>query len=185
MNGLMNVHMDIQGDVACTETYLFAYHKICAKKAEGIFGSRDMAMLDHSRLDPANHHFYYGDRYIEHLERWLGEWWVATRTVVMDWNDNKQSGEILDQAMFATLEPRGTRGSADLAFVNRPWSVGRQADQTFLRNRGYQLARSLKYGSSCQRPRCARDGAVHDAKQPVVDPERRMKPDRVIETGRL
>jgi hypothetical protein len=34
MNGLMNVHMDIQGDVACTETYLFAYHKICAKKAQ-------------------------------------------------------------------------------------------------------------------------------------------------------
>jgi hypothetical protein len=65
-----------------------------------------MAMLDHSRLDLANHHFYYGDRYIEHLERWLGERRVATRTLVMDWNDNKQSGEILDHAMFATLEPR-------------------------------------------------------------------------------
>jgi len=32
MHGLMNVHMGIKADVACTETYLFAYHKI---RAEG------------------------------------------------------------------------------------------------------------------------------------------------------
>lgn len=79
-----------------------------------------MAIFDRSRLDPANPHFYYGGRYIDRLERRLGEWRIAKRTVVMDWNDNKPSGEILDQGMFATLEPRGTRGLADLVFANRP-----------------------------------------------------------------
>jgi len=120
MHGLMNVNMEISGDIACTETYLFAYHKVRAEKAESIFGSRYMQMFDLSKLDATNHHFYYGGRYIDRLERRSGEWRIAKRTVVMDWNDNKPSGEILDQGMFATLEPRGMRGSADLVFANRP-----------------------------------------------------------------
>ena len=120
MHGLMNVNMEISGDIACTETYLFAYHKVRAEKAESIFGSRYMQMFDLTRLDRTNHHFYYGGRYIDRLERRSGEWRIAKRTVVMDWNDNKPSGEILDQGMFATLEPRGMRGSADLVFANRP-----------------------------------------------------------------
>jgi len=120
MHGLMNVHMEIDGDVACTETYLFAYHKVRAEKVESIFGSRYMQMFDLSKLDATNHHFYYGGRYIDRLERRGSEWRIAKRTVVMDWNDNKPSGEILDQGMFATLEPRGMRGSADLVFANRP-----------------------------------------------------------------
>ncbi len=120
MHAIMNVHMEIEGDVACTESYLFAYHKVRAEKAEEIFGSRYMQMLDTSRLDAGNHHFYYGGRYIDRLERRDGEWRIAKRQVVMDWNDNKPSGEILDQGMFATLEPRGTRGGDDLVFSNKP-----------------------------------------------------------------
>jgi len=120
MHGLMNVHMERRGDVACVETYLFAYHKVRADKAGSIFGSRYMQMFDLTRLDPTNHHFYFGGRYLDRLERRGGEWRIAKRQVVMDWNDNKPSGEILDQGMFATLEPRGMRGSADLVFVNRP-----------------------------------------------------------------
>ncbi len=120
MHGLMNVHIEIKGDAAYAETYLFAYHKVRADKAESIFGSRYMRMFDLTRLDADNHHFYFGGRYIDRLERRGGEWRIAKRQVVMDWNDNKPSGEILDQGMFATLEPRGVRGSADLGFANRP-----------------------------------------------------------------
>ena len=120
MHGLMNVHMEIEGDVACTETYLFAYHKVRADKANEIFGSRYMAMFEGHGLDPDHHHFYFGGRYLDRFERRVGEWRIANRQVVMDWNDNRPSGEILDQGMFATLQPRGERGAGDLVFSNVP-----------------------------------------------------------------
>ena len=120
MHGLMNVHMEIEGDVACTETYLFAYHKVRADKAHEIFGSRYMAMFEGHGLDPDHHHFYFCGRYLDRFERREGEWRIANRQVVMDWNDNRPSGEILDQGMFATLQPRGERGAGDLVFSNVP-----------------------------------------------------------------
>ncbi len=120
MHGLMNVHMEIKGDVACTETYLFAYHKVRADKAHEIFGSRYMEMFEGHGLDPNHHHFYFGGRYLDRLERRGGEWRIARRQVVMDWNDSRPSGEILDQGMFATLRPLGERGNGDLVFSNVP-----------------------------------------------------------------
>jgi hypothetical protein len=125
MHAIMNIHIDVDGDRAASEAYLFAYHKVRADMAPEIFGSRYMAMfelggLDPSRLDRGNHHFYYGGRYLDRLERRNGEWRISKRQVIMDWNDNKPSGEILDQGMFATLTPRGERGASDLVFGNRP-----------------------------------------------------------------
>jgi hypothetical protein len=120
MHGLMNCHIDVDGDFAASETYLFAYHKVRADKAEEIFGSRYMAMFDKKGLDPNHHHFYFGGRYLDQFERRNGEWRILKRQVVMDWNDNRPSGEILDQGMFATLEPRGERGQGDLVFSNTP-----------------------------------------------------------------
>ncbi len=122
MHAIMNVHMEVAGDVACTESYLFAYHKVRGEKAkvEEIFGSRYMRQFDWSEAQGVPHHFYYGGRYIDRLERRDGEWRIARRTVVMDWNDNRISGEILDQGMFATLHPRGERGGGDPVFANRP-----------------------------------------------------------------
>ncbi len=122
MHAIMNVHMEIEGDVACTESYLFAYHKVHGDRAkvEEIFGSRYFSQFDWSGVEGVPHHFYYGGRYIDRLERRDGEWRIAKRTVVMDWNDNHVSGEILDQGMFATLHPRGERGSGDAVFANRP-----------------------------------------------------------------
>ena len=125
MHAIMNIHMEIDGDTACTEAYLFAYHKVRAAKAREIFGSAYMAGLqgagfNPAGLNPAHHHFYFGGRYLDRLERRGGEWRIAKRQVVMDWNDNKPSGEILAQGMFATLQPRGVRGADDLVFANRP-----------------------------------------------------------------
>lgn len=121
MHAIMNVHMEIAGDVACTESYLFAYHKVRGDqtKIEEIFGSRYMSQFDWDRIEGVPHHFYYGGRYIDRLQRRGGEWRIAKRQVVMDWNDNKVSGEILDQGMFATLRPRGSRDGSDPVFANR------------------------------------------------------------------
>jgi SnoaL-like domain len=122
MHAIMNVHMEVKGDVACTESYLFAYHKVRGDKAavEDIFGSDYMRQFDWSQVNGVPHHFYYGGRYIDRLERRNGEWRIYHRTVVMDWNDNHISGEILNQGMFATLHPRGERGHNDPVFLNRP-----------------------------------------------------------------
>lgn len=120
MHGLMNVHMEIAGDRAAVETYLFAYHKVREDKAHDIFGARYMQMFAGKGLDPQHHHFYFGGRYLDRFEKRNGEWRIFHRQVVMDWNDNRPSGEILDQGMFATLRPLGTRGHADLTFSNRP-----------------------------------------------------------------
>lgn len=120
MHAIMNVHMEIAGDVCVSEAYLFAYHKIRADKAPDILGARYMQMFETSGLDPDHHHFYFGGRYLDRLERRGGEWRIAKRQVVMDWNDNRPSAEILDQGMFATLRPRGERGPGDLVFANRP-----------------------------------------------------------------
>ncbi len=122
MHAIMNVHYEIMGDVACTETYLFAYHKVRANRAdiEEIFGSRYVEQFSWSAGGAVPQHFYFGGRYIDRLERRQGEWRIARRTVVMDWNDNAPSGEILDQGMFASLRPLGRRDRDDEAYRNRP-----------------------------------------------------------------
>jgi hypothetical protein len=122
MHAIMNVHYEIAGDVACTETYLFAYHKVRADPAaiEDIFGSRYVAQFNFARTGVVPQHFYYGGRYVDRLERRGGAWRIARRQVVMDWNDNAPSGEILDQGMFATLRPLGRRDRDDEAYRNQP-----------------------------------------------------------------
>lgn len=120
MHGLMNVHMEIAGDRASTETYLFAYHKVRADKADEIFGSRYMRMYAGKGLDAEHHIFYFGGRYLDRFERRGGEWRILHRKVVMDWNDNHPSNEILDEGMFATLRPLGQRGPGDPVWANRP-----------------------------------------------------------------
>jgi len=37
---------------------------------------------------------------------------------MMDWNDTRPSGEILDQGLFAALALRGQRGPLDPAYGN-------------------------------------------------------------------
>ena len=120
MHGLMNVHMEVAGDHASTETYLFAYHKVRADKADEIFGSRYMRMYAGKGLDAEHHTFYFGGRYLDRFERRGGEWRILHRKVVMDWNDNHPSNEILDEGMFATLRPLGQRGPGDPVWANRP-----------------------------------------------------------------
>ena len=121
MHAITNVHMDIAGDVACTECYVIAYHKFRGDrdKAELIFGSRYVEQFDWSETGLLPQQFFFGGRYIDRFERRGGEWRIFKRTVVMDWNDTRPSGEILDQGLFAALTLRGQRGALDPVFSNR------------------------------------------------------------------
>ena len=121
MHAICNIHMEVGDGVVCSEAYLIAYHKVKADKAkaEEIFGSRYVQQFDWAAGKAVPHHFFYGGRYIDRIERRGTEWRIARRTVVMDWNHNVPSGEILDEGMFATLFPRGRRDHDDPVFLNR------------------------------------------------------------------
>ncbi len=122
MHAIMNVHMELKGDIACTESYLFAYHRIRGdrKKVAEIFGPKYLAQFDWPKVEGTPHVFYYGGRYVDRLEKRGKEWKIAHRQVVMDWNHNELSSAIFDEGMFKTLTLRGSRGPADPVFSNLP-----------------------------------------------------------------
>ncbi len=122
MHAIMNVHMEFSGDVAFTESYLFAYHRVRGdrRKLADIFGSTYLKGFDWSKVDGIPHVFFYGGRYVDRLEKRGREWKIAHRQVVMDWNHNEISTAIWDEGMFKTLTLRGERGPRDPVFSNRP-----------------------------------------------------------------
>ncbi len=122
VHAIMNVHMELEGNIACTESYLFAYHRIRGdkKKVEEIFGSTYLSQFDWSKVEGVPHVFWYGGRYVDRLEKRGKEWKIAHRQVVMDWNQNEPSTAIWDEGMFKTLTLRGTRGHEDPVFKNVP-----------------------------------------------------------------
>ena len=50
-----------------------------------------------------------GGRYLDRLERRGGEWRIAWRTYVMDWNRNVPSTCRWDEGIYARLRNRGAR----------------------------------------------------------------------------
>ena len=121
MHAITNVHMDVAGETAVSECYVIAYHKFCGDRdlAEQIFGSSYAAQLGQPDATDMPQQFFFGGRYLDRFERRGTEWRILQRTVVMDWNDTRPSGEILDQGLFAALALRGQRGPLDPGYGNR------------------------------------------------------------------
>lgn len=97
MHAVSNMHIELMGDWARTETYCVAYHLV-----PGDAGDQDMVV---------------GGRYLDRFEKRAGEWRIKVRVYVMDWNQNMPSTGIWDQGLFAQLKTRGSRGPAD------PWAT--------------------------------------------------------------
>jgi hypothetical protein len=116
---LLNVHIDVAGDVATSESYLFSACRVRAEQAEGLFGSRYMALWGGRGLDAGKEQFIMAGRYLDRLERRDGEWRIARRQVVMDWNDSNPSNQILDQGHFRTIDTIAAWGEADPVYANR------------------------------------------------------------------
>lgn len=66
MHMIGNVWMQLDGDVACTETYVSAYHRLRGGAGEVTVGGR----------------------YLDRIERRNGEWRIAERKFVLDWEQN-------------------------------------------------------------------------------------------------
>ena len=114
-HSICNVHMELEGDVAYTEAYLYAYHRVKAdtQKIEEIFGPSYLAGLNKSLGEEGAQDFFYGGRYVDKLQIRNGEWRIYRRTVVMDWNHNVPNSAIFDEGMFKVLDIRGERGRGD------------------------------------------------------------------------
>jgi len=115
MHAICNVHMELQGDIADTEAYLFAYHKVkgTPEKVGGWFGENYLRRFSATVKDGVPQDFLYGGRYVDRLEKRGGIWRIAKRTVVMDWNINQPGSELLTEGMFKTLQIRGRRDRMD------------------------------------------------------------------------
>jgi len=122
MHSISNVHMEFYGDIMCTESYLTAYHKVIGdkEKIEAVQGSKYYARLNLAELEGTHHVFFYGGRYIDRLEKRDGQWRIALRRVVMDWNEHWPGCTIVDDGMGKTLTLRGCRGHDDPVFQNNP-----------------------------------------------------------------
>jgi SnoaL-like domain len=114
MHAIMNVHMELDGNKAWTESYLFAYHRVKGdrRKIEDVFGATYLKQFVGAG-EPAPQDFFYGGRYVDRLEKRNGIWRIAKRTVVMDWNRNEPTRSLWDEGMFSVLKIRGSRDRDD------------------------------------------------------------------------
>ena len=114
-HSIMNVHMELDGDVAHTEAYLIAYHKVAGnrQKVGDWFGENYLGKFAGLVDAGQPQDFIYGGRYCDRLEKRNGVWRIAKRVVVMDWNLNQPSTEIRNEGMFRTLQIIGRRDRQD------------------------------------------------------------------------
>ena len=118
MHAICNVLIELDGDTARAESYLISYCQVKAdrERIEGVFGPRYLQQFVGAG-EPTPQDFLYGGRYVDRLEKRNGTWRIARRTVVMDWNRNEPSRDILDEGMFKALALRGTRDRTDAVYT--------------------------------------------------------------------
>jgi hypothetical protein len=111
--------MELDGDVAHTEAYLFAYHKVAGTRAKvGEWFGENYLKKFAGQVDLGQtQDFIYGGRYVDRLEKRNGIWRIAKRTVVMDWNLNQPSTELRSEGMFKTLQIIGSRDRNDPVYA--------------------------------------------------------------------
>jgi hypothetical protein len=96
MHFLGNSLIDVDGDVAHSETYCVAYHRLRA---------------DDSPAEAQD--FVAGVRYVDRFERRDGAWLIANRVVVMEWTRYDALGSEWDATPHFTM---GRRDREDLAY---------------------------------------------------------------------
>ncbi|MGN6498852.1 MAG: nuclear transport factor 2 family protein [Tsuneonella sp.] len=90
---LGNMIIEVDGDTARAESYCRAYHEV-----DGEGGRTDIEV---------------GGRYLDRLEKRGGEWRIAHRRYVMDWNSNRPSTSQWEGGLYAGLQRRSARKPDD------------------------------------------------------------------------
>jgi hypothetical protein len=97
MHQISNIVIELEGAVARCETYCVAYHLLPSDE-----GDVEMTV---------------GGRYLDRLERRAGEWRIASRVYVMDWNQNGKATVRWEGGIYSGLKTRGTRYPADPSYA--------------------------------------------------------------------
>jgi SnoaL-like domain len=98
-HNICNELIELNGDIAHSESYLVAYHRV--------------------KHDGREFDFLLGARYLDRFERRAGEWRIAQRTVVHDW---QRFDEVQDPPAGLTLAgyfdhgKHGTRSRDDVSY---------------------------------------------------------------------
>lgn len=111
---LHNILIDIQGETACVESYVQAFHRL--RNADG-------ALYDHIS----------SSRFLDHMERRNAEWRIKHRTVVRDWfrefpdSSEWEHGALPTSLGYGKTRPLdiGQRKPDDLSYavLNRTFGV--------------------------------------------------------------
>jgi len=96
MHFLGNSHIELVGDVAAVETYFIAYHVL-----------RDVRECRRMMV--------FAGRYADRFEHRDGEWKIASRTVILDWDEVRNLGEMCPADMRSTFTA-GRRDRKDLVY---------------------------------------------------------------------
>jgi ketosteroid isomerase-like protein len=99
MHSILNELVEVDGDVAMSESYFVAYHRMA---------------YDGREVD-----WTLGGRYMDRMERRNGEWKIAYRTVIHDWSrfdDVATPPANLMQVGYLAKSHQGTRSKADLSY---------------------------------------------------------------------
>ncbi|RYF61104.1 MAG: nuclear transport factor 2 family protein [Comamonadaceae bacterium] len=94
VHDLHNILIDIRGDTAYSETYVLVYQRV----------------VDEENVKDKVAH----GRYLDVFEHKHGEWKIAERTVILDWNRLDALGET--GAILANDHPQGTRSREDASY---------------------------------------------------------------------
>ena len=98
-HALSNIIIDLKGDVADVETYCRAYHEVTTPD-----GKQEMMV---------------GGRYLDRFERRNGEWRIAFRQYVMDFNQNGPSTAEWEKGLYAGLKVTGRRQPDDPLYATK------------------------------------------------------------------
>ena len=88
LHSIGNHWIEVDGDTAKGETYCTAYHLL---KGE----------------DGSLHDMIVGGRYLDRFEKRGGEWKIASRFYVMDWNQNQPSSDQRSEGLLGGLNTGG------------------------------------------------------------------------------
>src|SRR3546814_20379441 len=85
VHALGNMLIEVEGDVAHSESYLIANCVLKGDRAkvEDTFGPSYAAKFDWDEVAGIPHEFFFGGRYFDRFERRNGEWRIAERMLLM------------------------------------------------------------------------------------------------------
>ncbi|MBI2867730.1 MAG: nuclear transport factor 2 family protein [Chloroflexi bacterium] len=95
-HSISNVLIELKGDVAYSEAYCHAYHRI--------------------ERDGKDYDVVVGLRYLDRFERRNGMWKIAKRRVAYDWNRSDPSTEQWGDGFLSAYRRMGRRGPEDLVY---------------------------------------------------------------------